>query len=388
MSHLAVLGGRDAGGSRLDLLVREGVVVEATRGALSATEVPILDATGLVVAPGLLDLQVNGAGGADVTAEPERLADVGAELARHGVTAYLPTVITSSPEARAAALAAVAIERELAARAGRAVPLGLHLEGPMLSPRRRGAHPERWLRLPSAELVAGWSRDAGVVMVTIAPELAGTLEVIAELVERGVVVSIGHTEATAVQVQAAVDAGASCATHLYNAMPPLTAREPGPVGATLGGRGLTAGLIVDGVHLDPYLVRTAWNALGADRFWSVSDTTAALGLGDGPARLGDQDVMVDGGAVRLADGTLAGSAASLADCLRTLWGTTGCSLDEALATATSTPARIVGDPRRGSLDLGSRGDVVLLAADAGTGRLDVVATVIGGAVAFDARTEQ
>jgi N-acetylglucosamine-6-phosphate deacetylase len=377
---LAILGGRDATGAPLDLLVLDGVVVEATRGRLSVSDVPILDATGLVVAPGLIDLQVNGAGGADVTAEPERLAVVGAELVRHGVTAYLPTVITSSPESRAAALSALSDEREAAGPAGRAIPLGLHLEGPMISPGRRGAHPEQWLRPPTLELVEGWSRGAGVVMATIAPELPGALAVIAELRARGVVVSVGHTEATAAEVQAAVDAGATCATHLYNAMTPLTAREPGPVGAALGSAGLTAGLIVDGVHLDPYAVRAAWNALGPDRFWSVSDTTAALGLGDGPTRLGDQDVVVRDGAVRLADGTLAGSAASLAHCVRTLWTTTGCSLAEALATATSTPARIVRDSRRGSLALGSRGDVVLLDADAGTGRLEVVATVVGGAV--------
>jgi N-acetylglucosamine-6-phosphate deacetylase len=387
VSDLAVLGGRDAAGAPLDLLIREGVVVEATRGPLSAADVTVLDASGLVVAPGLVDLQVNGAGGADVTAEPERLAEVGAELARHGVTAYVPTVITSAPEARAGALAALAHEAGAAAHSGRAVPLGLHLEGPMISPARRGAHPERWLRPPSADLVEGWSREAGVLMVTIAPELPGALEIIVELCRRGTVVSIGHTEASAHQVHAAVEAGATCVTHLFNAMPPLAARAPGPVGAALAGPGLTAGLIVDGIHLDPDVVRAAWRALGPDRFWCVSDTTAALGLGDGPTRLGDQDVVVNGGAVRLADGTLAGSAASLADGVRTLWNTTGCSLAEALATATTTSARIVGDPTRGSLVLGSRGDVVLLDADAGTGRLDVVATVIGGAVAVDVRQD-
>ena len=265
-----------------------------------------------------------------------------------------------------------------------AVPLGLHLEGPMISPERRGAHPEQWLRAPSLDLVEGWSRASGVVMATVAPELPGALEVIAELVRRGVVVSVGHTNATAAEVEAAVGAGAVCATHLYNAMPPLAARESGPVGAVLGGV-LIGGLIVDGIHLDEHAVRTAWNALGPERFWSVSDTTAALGLGDGPTRLGDQDVIVADGAVRLADGTLAGSAASLTDCVRTLWTTVGCSLAEALTTATSTPARIVGDETRGTLAPGARGDVVLLDVDESTGRLDVVATVVGGTVAFDAR---
>jgi N-acetylglucosamine-6-phosphate deacetylase len=382
VSSLVVRGGRDASGSALDVHVVDGQIVAE---APVADGVAILDATGLVLAPGLIDLQVNGAAGADVTAEPDRLGEIGAELVRHGVTAYLPTVITAPAAARAAALAALRTEQEAADGTARAVPLGLHLEGPMISPERHGAHPSRWLREPSLELVDGWSRDAGVVMVTIAPELPGALDVIAELCGRGVVVSIGHTAATADQVAAAVAAGASCATHLYNAMPPLSARRPGPVGAILGSDRIVAGLIVDGLHLDPYAVRTAWRALGPDRFWSVSDTTAALGLGDGPARLGDQDVVVSRGSVRLADGTLAGSAKSLADCVRTLWTTTGCTLAEALATATTTPARLVGDRRRGMLAAGARGDLVLLDVDEDTGRLDVVATVVGGVVVHDTR---
>jgi len=381
VTRLAVRGGRDVHGAPLDLDVVDGVI----GSRLDQPAESILDATGLVVAAGLLDLQVNGAAGADVTAEPDRIAEVGAELVRHGVTAYLPTVITSPAEARVAALSALEHERSAVEGPDRAVPLGLHLEGPMISPERRGAHPELWLRDPSPDLVDGWSREAGVVMVTIAPELPGALEVIAELCRRGVVVSIGHTAATAAQVEAAVTAGATCATHLFNAMPPLGARDAGPVGAVLAGGDITAGLIVDGIHLDEYAVRTAWRVLGPDRFWCVSDTTAALGIGDGPARLGDQDVVVSEGAVRLADGTLAGSAASLADCVRTLWTTTGCSLAEAIATATSTPARLVGDGLRGTLAPGARGDLVLLDVDQDAGRLDVVATVIGGRVVFDAR---
>lgn len=379
MTALVVRGGRDASGAPLELLVDDGVIASGPPPSV-VEPVETLDATGLVVAPGLVDLQVNGAGGVDVTNEPDRLDVVGAELVRHGVTAYLPTVITSAPEARVAALSAAA-----ALPLSGAVPLGVHLEGPMIAPSRRGAHPEAWLRGASLELVDGWSRDAGVVIVTIAPELPGACEVIAALVSRGVVVSIGHTAATPLEVEAAVAAGARCATHLFNAMPALSAREPGPAGAVLGHPDLVAGLIVDRVHLAPDTVRTAWRALGPERFWSVSDTTAALGLGDGPTRLGDQDVVVVDGAVRLPDGTLAGSASSLADCVQVLWATTGCSLAEALATATSTPARLVGDDSRGSLVPGARGDLVLLDVDSDRRRLEVVATVVGGTVAFDRR---
>jgi N-acetylglucosamine-6-phosphate deacetylase len=199
--------------------------------------------------------------------------------------------------------------------------------------------------------------------------------VVAELVARGVVVSVGHTDATADQVTAAVDAGARCVTHLGNAMPPLLPREPGAVGVALSDPRLVAGVIADGHHHHPASLRTAWRALGPDRFLTVSDTTAALGLPDGSARLGDQDVVIGGGTVRLRDGTLAGSASALVDCLRVLRTTTGCLLADALATATTTPADLVGDPTRGRLRPGSRGDLTLLDPELG-----VAATVVGGRV--------
>ena len=294
--------------------------------------------------PGLVDAQVNGAAGIDLTAEPHRLWEVAAALPAYGVVAFVPTVITADPAAREQALATLAAGPP-AGWTG-AEPLGLHFEGPMIAPSRKGAHPEHWLRPPSLELVDGWSREAGVLMATVAPELPGALEVIERLVARGVVVSVGHTAADTAEVLAAVEAGARCVTHLGNAMAPVAAREPGPVGVALGGDELVAGVIVDGHHLDPHFVRTAWRALGPERFLSVSDTTAGLGLPDGPARLGDQDVVVADGTVRLHDGTLAGSAASVLDCLRTLVAQTGCTIADAVATATSTPLALLGLPPR------------------------------------------
>lgn len=294
--------------------------------------------------PGLVDAQVNGAAGIDLTAEPHRLWEVAAALPAYGVVAFVPTVITSDPAAREQALSTLA-SGPPAGWVG-AEPLGLHFEGPMIAPSRKGAHPEHWLRAPSLDLVDGWSREAGVLMATIAPEFPGALEVIERLTAAGVVVSVGHTAADTAQVLAAVEAGARCVTHLGNAMAPVSPREPGPVGVALGGDRLVAGLIVDGHHLDPHFVRAAWRSLGPERFLSVSDTTAALGLPDGPARLGDQDVVVSEGTVRLHDGTLAGSAASVLDCLRILVAQTGCSVADALATATSTPLALLGLPPR------------------------------------------
>jgi len=373
MSSLRIRGGIDAAGAPIEVAIVDGLQLAEADG------VPEYDAAGLTVLPGLIDLQVNGAVGHDLTDEPESLWEVAAGLARHGVTAFVPTVITSSPSAR---------ERALAALAGRppegwagAVPLGLHFEGPMIAPSRKGAHPVQWLVEPSLDLVDGWSPDAGVVVVTIAPELPGALEVIEALAARGVVVSVGHTDATTAQVAAAVAAGARLVTHLGNTMPPMLAREPGLVGHALGGTSLTAGVIADGFHLDPLTLNTAWRSLApSGRFLAVTDTTAALGMPDGPARLGDHDVVVADGTVRLADGTLAGSAASLSQCLRVIREVTGASLAEAVDCCSGVPARLLGDAARGALAPGCRGDVTLVDDD-----LDVVATVVGGVLVHDGR---
>jgi N-acetylglucosamine-6-phosphate deacetylase len=377
VADLRVVGGTDAAGHPVGVVVRNGRLVDDAPDLPDLPELPDLptyDARGLRVLPGLLDLQVNGAVGIDLTLEPERLWEVASALPRFGVTAFLPTIITSAAEARERALATLAAGPP-AGWIG-AVPLGLHLEGPMIARDRKGAHPARWLRDPSTELVAGWSRGSGVAMVTIAPELPGALEVVELLAERGVVVAVGHTAATAAEVVAAVDAGARVVTHLGNAMPAMAAREPGPVGAALAERRLVAGVIADGHHLDAVTLAAYRNALGPDRLLAVTDCTAALGVADGPARLGDQHVEVRDGTVRLADGTLAGSAASLPQCLGVLMAATGTRLDEAVATCTSIAADVLGDADRGRLRAGARGDLTLV-----DDSLRVVATVVGGVLA-------
>lgn len=379
---LLVRGGVDAQGRRFDVLMA-GSRVAAVGSALSApADVEVLDAERLTVSAGLIDVQVNGVAGIDITSEPERLWDVARELARYGVTAFLPTVVTSAPEARHRALEALRVGRPSGTKAG-AIPLGLHFEGPMLAPEAKGAHPEHWLVPPVPQVIEGWSRERGTRMATIAPELPGALDVIKELVRRGVVVSVGHTRARTEDVQAAVAAGASCVTHLFNAMPPLSHREPGPVGVVLGGDELVAAVIVDGHHVDPLAVRVAWRTLGPDRFLAVSDSTAALGLPGHAAVLGDQHVLVADGAVRLHDGTLAGSARALVHCVEHLHRMTGCSLADALATATTTPARLLEEAGRGRLAVGCRGDLILL----DQGSLRPIATVVGGELVYDERVE-
>ncbi|GAA1526840.1 N-acetylglucosamine-6-phosphate deacetylase [Nocardioides humi] len=362
MTSLRVVGGS------VDVAIADGVVVAGGAG-----DAPVYDASGLHVLPGLVDLQVNGAAGIDLTLEPERLWEVAAALPEYGVTAFLPTIITSAPAARVSALAVLAAGPP-PGWAG-AWPLGLHFEGPMIATTRKGAHPADRLVPPSGDLVAGWSREAGVAMVTIAPELPGALDVVSALVARGVVVALGHTEASAEQMAAAVDRGARSVTHLGNAMPAPAGRAPGPVAAALADPRLVAGVIADGHHLHPTTLAAYARALGPDRLLAVTDCTAALGMPDGPARLGDQRVVVREGTVRLEDGTLAGSAASLPQCLRVLRSATGWSLAEVVGCGTSVAADLVGDSSRGRLVLGARGDLTLV--DDG---LNVVATVVGGRV--------
>ncbi len=388
---LVITGGRlldpDTGRSELaDLLLSGGrVSAVAAPGELTLPAGSILvqriDAASLLVAPGLIDLQVNGAAGVDVTGEPERLWEVAAALPRHGVTSFLPTLVTTDARTRDRALSALATGRPDDVPMG-ARPLGLHFEGPMLSPQRPGVHDRNLLREPSAELITGWSAEAGLTMVTLAPELPDALEVIGALVARGVLVSIGHTAATLTQVQAAIATGARAVTHLFNAMPGLDHREPGPVGAVLGTENLVAGVIVDGLHVHPVTVAAAYRALGPRRFLAVSDTTAALDQPDGLSRLGSRQVLIGAGSVRTTDdGGLAGSAVGLDECVRLLARFAGLSSVEALRAATTVPSDLLGRPDLGRVQPGSVADVVLLTED-----LQPVATIVGGRVLHDVRT--
>jgi N-acetylglucosamine-6-phosphate deacetylase len=357
-------------------LVDADVRVEAGRIAgvgadLGAAGGEVLDAGGLVVAPGFIDLQVNGAHGIDVTSEPERLWEVGASLPRYGVTGFLPTVVTAPPATTARALEALA-GGPPPGWSG-AVALGLHLEGPMLNSVRKGAHNADHLRLPSPEVVEGWSRDAGVALVTLAPEVLGALEVVELLAARGVVVSAGHTDADADITAAAVAAGARYITHLFNAMAPFHHREPGPAGVALTDERLVVGLIADGVHVHPVAVAAVWRALGPDRLNLVTDAVAALGLPPGPSCLGDLEVFVNDDGIRLADGTLAGSNLSLDEAVRNLVAFTGCGAHEAIATVTSTPARLLGLPEKGVVGEGADADLTVL-----TPELEVAATIVAG----------
>lgn len=367
---LVIRGGRvlvDGSWVERDVTIHDGAVVDGGGAGTGVLDAGVLDAAGAMVAPGLVDLQCNGAAGVDLRAEPERLWEASAALPRWGVTSWLPTIVTSAPD--------VVTRAQETLRAGPpadwmgAEPLGLHLEGPFLSPHAAGAHPIDRLRPPTVAAVESWSRASGVAMVTLAPELPGALDVIGALVDRGVVVSIGHSMATADEVDAAIDAGARSVTHLFNAMSPLHHRAPGVAGTALADERLAVGLIADGVHVDPRVVGVATRALG-DRLVLVSDAVALLGM-----------TGVDAAeAVRLRDGTLAGSVLPLVQAVRNLVDHARCAPAHALAAASRTPAALLDAGGRGSLRPGARGDAIVL-----DDRLDLIATVVGGEIVHDAR---
>jgi N-acetylglucosamine-6-phosphate deacetylase len=346
----------------------------------AALEVPPqahrVDVTGLLAVPGFVDLQVNGACGRDITDNPLSMWAIGESLARHGVTAFLATIVSSEPGRVGDAIDAW---RQGPEPRG-AVPIGLHVEGPFLSPVRVGAHRPDQLRLPDLAEASGWTPDAGVRIVTMAPELPGALRLIGELSARGVVVAAGHTDADAATGRAAVDAGVRYATHLLNAMRGLDHRASSLAGSLLDDDRVTIGLIADGLHVAPEMLALVRRMVGPRRLSLVSDAMAGLDMEPGKVRLGAAEVVIGEDGARLADGTLAGSIAGLDVGLRTLVGATGCEVSEALAAVTTTPAELLKlGEGRGRLEVGGRADVTLL-----TTGLEVAATLVAGEVAWAA----
>jgi N-acetylglucosamine-6-phosphate deacetylase len=359
------------------VLVRDGRVAAIEAGARVPADWPQTKLPpGVFLTAGFVDLQVNGGGGVLLNDHPtpEGMRAIARAHRCYGTTACLPTLITDTRERMREAVAAA---RTMAGQDG---VLGLHLEGPFISPHRPGVHRADLITMPEPgdlDLLCDIG-GAGRSMVTLAPECvpAGFVR---GLVEAGLRVSIGHSEANAGTVLHAIADGATGVTHLYNAMPPMSAREPGIIGTALAEPGLTAGLIVDGLHVDPIAVRAAFAAKGADGIALVTDAMPTVGSQSDRFDLMGRTVTLGRGRLTTDQGTLAGAHLDMASAVRNAVRLANIPLEDALRAASLTPARFLGiDDEHGTLLPGGRADMVALSCD-----LDVMAVWVGGIMEVD-----
>ena len=361
------------------LLVEDGKISEVS--SRSAKETPgnasLVEFGDAVLAPGFLDIHMHGGAGVDLMrASPADLPRLNKFLAMHGVTGYFPTTVAAPLDATCAALARLADAIEAAAHenSAQARPLGIHLEGPFLSHKRRGVHPPENLVKPTLEIFDRlWQAARGHVrMLTIAPELEGAMEVIAEAARREVCVSIGHSDAQMPEAQAAVKAGARHATHTFNAMRPLDHREPGILGEVLSDDRISADIIVDGIHVEPHVVKLFLRAKGRERAVLITDAISATGMPDGRYQLGPIEVDVKDGKCT-SGGSLAGSVLTMDRAVRNVTQFSDWSLLDAVRAATLNPALAAGLQGQGALVPGAAADFNVLSPVG-----EVRKTIVGG----------
>ncbi|MEA2623214.1 MAG: N-acetylglucosamine-6-phosphate deacetylase [Chloroflexota bacterium] len=344
--------------------------LEVWEGRISGVRSPA-GGTGIAI-PGLVDLQVNGYGGVDfMTATPEDHRQAARALLQTGVTAFLPTIVSAPVEDMIAAMERIAAALRAQVRGGtagggtagggEAEIAGIHAEGPFLSPARRGVHPVEALRDPDLELAERFISAGPLALMTLAPELPGALELIEVLVARGVVVSCGHTDATAEVAGQAFDRGARTVTHLFNGMRPMGHRDPGIVGAALSRVDVTIQIILDHVHLAPDIERLVWRA-APGRLALVTDDVPAAGLADGSYTLGPSAITVRDGVATGPAGQLSGGMSTLLESAARLQKL-GAALAEAVSTVTEVPARLLGRDDLGRLTLGGPADLVVVDGD-------------------------
>jgi len=363
------------------LIVDDGRIAQVTER--SHKELPVdtrlVDFGDAIIAPGFFDIHIHGGAGLDVMrSQPDELPRLGKFLTGHGVTSYFPTTVAAPLDATYTALERLAEAIESPAPTNEdsiARPLGIHLEGPFLSHKRRGVHPPEYLVTPTVEVFDRmWQAARGHVrMMTIAPEIPGALEVIAEAARRNVCVSIGHSDADLPIAKQAVKAGAHHATHTFNAMRPLDHREPGIIGEVLSDDSITADLIADGIHVSPEVVKVFLQAKGPERAVLITDAISATGMPEGRYQLGPIQVDVKDGKCT-SNGSLAGSVLTMDRAVRNVTKFSNWSLRDAVQAATLNPARAVGLlEKQGSLVAGANADFVVMSR-AG----EVLKTIVAG----------
>ena len=344
---------------------------------VAAVQSITLDATDCYVLPGFIDVHVHGGAGYDtMDASVESLAGMAQFFARHGVTAFLPTSMTAPHAAIIEAVATVAQWQTQPITGARS--LGVHVEGPYISPQFPGAQPAAYIRPPSLSELAELLAAGPVRMITLAPEVAGASEFISTALRQGVICVWGHTDATYEVCVRAAALGVTQATHTYNAMRAFNHRQPATVGATLALDSIYAQMIADNIHVHPAAMKILARGKGIARTILITDAMRAAGLPPGDYDLGRQTVTVKDGVCQLADGTLAGSILTMERALANFIAATGLSLAEAWPVTSRTPAQSLGLAQQmGSIAPGYQADLVLLDA-----QLDVVATVVGGQIVY------
>lgn len=337
---------------------------------------------GCMIIPGLIDIHIHGADGADVMdGTKEALKQLSTALPREGTTSFLATTMTQSKEEIERALINVGHYMEERGVSNSAEILGIHLEGPFINKTMAGAQPTGHIIAAQIELFKEWQKlsKGNIKLVTLAPEIEGGIELIHHLKETGVIASIGHSNATYDEVVVAIEAGSKHATHLFNQMRGLHHREPGIVGAVFLRDELTAELIVDGIHVRPEMVNLAYKVVGSNRIILITDSMRAKCLKNGTYDLGGQDVTVKAGKAVLSDGTLAGSILKLGQALKNMMSFTGCSLEDVIQMGSVNPARQLNVfHRKGSITVGKDADLVVL-----DGSLDVYMTLCNGTIAYE-----
>jgi N-acetylglucosamine-6-phosphate deacetylase len=348
------------------ILIRDGVIESiGPREGMSLPPGAQEIAAPQTAVPGFVDVHIHGAGGHDVMAGTEEaLAGVARTIARHGTTSFVATTVTASPDDICRSVEGIArfITTQHETDEPRAEVLGVHYEGPFISAARRGVHPKEWIQLPSADLLEKFlhSASGNARILTIAPELLGAAPCIDAARKAGLVVAMGHTDATYEQARAAISRGVHHAVHVYNAMRPFSHRDSGVIGAVLTSLDVTAELIADGVHVEEAAMRILLQAKGPGCVILVSDGISATGMPDGNYMLGKFEVTVSGGVCRNSEGKLAGSTLTLDRGLRNIVGL-GVPLHDAVGMLTANPARLLGiEFKKGALRTGADADIVLL----------------------------
>ena len=333
--------------------------------------IPTIDNRDRVIVPGFIDMHIHGAAGHDLMeGTMESVSSVSSYLARHGTTSYLATTATASIDRTLHAAKKLGeIIREFNKSQSSfkkytgAEPIGIHLEGPFINVKKRGAHPASKLKKPSISLLKRFLNAAGgtVRVLTLAPELDGALAVLEFATSKGLRVGIGHSNATYEEAERSITAGATHAAHIYNAMRPFLHRDPGIIGAILTDRRISAELICDGIHVDKSAIQLLVLSKGIDKLLLVTDSLSGAGMPDGNYRLGNFTVHVAGGVCRTIEGNLAGSTVTLDAAIRNLSSFTGLKYEQCLVAATINPARLLGlEKQKGSIVKGADADLVVL----------------------------